>query len=770
MTNNSQKSIFSELWERRVPQFAATYIGVSWGILQFLIFANNRYGLPESFIDKFLLFIVIMLPGVVMFIYNHGRKGPDAWQPLEKVFIPINFVLALGIAGFFGGVNKAQAAPTEVQIETMEGDTVMRMVPAMSETRSFALFPFKNNTSSEESDWLRLGITELIGKDIEQDIRIYTMDPWNFEYAYSEQGYELKDDIPFSAKLKIAKNKIAEFFVFGDYTQTDEGFELNVKVHETNNGELFIEKTYSGDTPFNAIDQFTKELSTSMFSKELTGEFIEVIDLPAEDLISPNLEAIKYYTNARFTAAIENNIEEGLSLIRRAAELDENSAEIKNYLARCMYGTGDLQGAQQVVSQAIALSDGLPERQMLNLKAYYYIVSQDVGKALRLWETWRTLYPKDYYPYTQLMQFYSMTQNFAKAKQTGLDAIEYGHKRRVLKRMADVCLRRDEVDEAEAYLLEYLDLFPEKAKDDTKLGDIYLTKGELNKAQNYFEKIELLNPEDYNINIKLSDVYRRQGDYYKAEQYLSKALAKTNLATDSTNIFLQQMIFYAKTGESDKFLDAGKQRIQTAYNYTNSLGVATQNMQFIGLYAQCGVEDYIVNFLDETGAETPQFKPTLDCVTNFILAIIKEDIQKFDESYQGFCKSMLLNSTPTLDYLVQGLKAKIQGEYEDAVRFIELYIDSTGTGGKEYGSMLAEVYRMNDNPGEAIKSCEEYLSIDPHDPNFLFELAQAQWNNGQQKEAIATYKKLKPIWAKMDPRYIYHDRYKAFETAINLAI
>ncbi|NNE26044.1 MAG: tetratricopeptide repeat protein [Saprospiraceae bacterium] len=768
MTNNSQKSIFSELWERRVPQFVATYIGVSWGVLQFLIFANNRYGLPESFIDKFLLFVLIMLPGVVIFIYNHGRPGHDAWQPFEKIFLPINFLLALGIAGFVDGSNSVQAAATEVQIETMEGDTVTRMVPAMSETRSFALFPFKNNSASEDTDWLRLGLTELIAKDIEQDIRIYTMDPWNFEYAYSEQGFDLTEDIPFSAKLKIAKNKIAEFFVFGDYNLTDAGFELNIKVHESNKGEAYIEKTYSTNTPFEAIDQFTKDLSDNMFSKELAVDFIEVIDLPVQDLISPNLEAVKNYTKARYTASIENDPTKALELASKASELDETSAEFKNLEANCLYSIGNLKEAQGVISKAITLSEGLPERQMLNLKAYYYILNQDVGKALKLWETWRILYPKDYYPYTQLMQFYSMTQNFAKAKETGLDAVKYGHKRRVLKRMADVCLRRDEVDEAEQYLLEYLELYPDKAKDDTKLGDIYLTKGALDKAQNYFEKIELLNPEDHNINLKLSDVYRRQGDYFKAEQYLEKALTKTNLAQDSTSIFLQQMIYYAKTGESEKFLEAGKNRIQSAYSYTSRLGAATQNLQFIGLYAQCGVEDYIVNFLNETSAEAPQFKTTFDCVTNFLLAIMQEDLEKFEASYQGFCKSMLLNSTPTMDYLAQGLKAKIQGEYEDAVRFIELYIDSTGVGGKEYGSMLAEVHRLNGDPESAIKACEEYLEIDPHDPNFLFELSQAQFANNQQKEAVITYKKLKPIWSKMDPRYLSYDKYKAFEKAVLL--
>ena len=70
MSQEQQKSIFTNLWERRVPQFFASYLGICWAILQFLNFITNRYNIDNGIVDKFLLFCAILIPGVLIFIYN----------------------------------------------------------------------------------------------------------------------------------------------------------------------------------------------------------------------------------------------------------------------------------------------------------------------------------------------------------------------------------------------------------------------------------------------------------------------------------------------------------------------------------------------------------------------------------------------------------------------------------------------------------------------------------------------------------------------------
>lgn len=763
MSDNSGKSLFNDLWERRVPQFLATYVGVSWGIIQFMIFASNRYGLDSSYIDKFLLFVLILIPSVVVFTYNHGRPGHDNWKGYEKIMIPFNFLLAVGIASFAGNGNTVNAAPNEVQITTIEGDTITRMVPAISQTKTFALFPFENKTNNQDQDWMRLGIARLINTDLEQDIRLYCLSPYGFEYEYESRNYTLQDDIPFSAKLKMAKNKLAQYFITGDYIFDGDKVVSNIKVYEAKTGEEFFTKEYESDDIFQLADSFTKDLSDNLFLENSRADQLEVTDLPALDLITGNIDAFRKLINSEIESKIKNNQELALSYAQEAAELDPNSAEIKKLLAGNIYLTGDMRGAQKAMTEAVELSDNLSERQRLNLRAIYYIYHQETDKAIQLWEMWRTLYPKDYYPYTQLMEFYSLTRNFGKAKVVGLEAIESGHKDRVLKRMANVCMQRDELKEAEKYLLEYLDRFPDKAKNDTQLAELYQSQGELEKAQKYLEKIELLNPEDHSILNKLAEVFRKQGQYDKAERYYQKALTKADLPQDSISVLLQQMLFYVNSADRENFRKSAALRLELMRKSMPDIAVASQMLQYTGLYSQLGLLDEFTDFLDEVTAQAPQVKPTFDCVIDFIASLTKEDLDKFKDTYTAQCKNILLSGSPELDYLAQGLIAKMEGNYQDAIRFIEIYIDSTGGSGKEYGFMLAEAYRKAGNYDAAIQACADYLEMDLANPYFLINLAHAYLDKGEMQKAKESFEKLSSIWKNIDENSVFYNQYKELE-------
>src|SRR5688572_29221919 len=104
------KSIRDQLVERRVPQFLVAYVGISWGIVQFVDFME-RYGISPHWTDFTLLGLGLLLPSVVLFTYNHGKPGKDDWTRTEKVAIPLNVVLAISIL-FLAFQNKELGATT----------------------------------------------------------------------------------------------------------------------------------------------------------------------------------------------------------------------------------------------------------------------------------------------------------------------------------------------------------------------------------------------------------------------------------------------------------------------------------------------------------------------------------------------------------------------------------------------------------------------------------------------------------------------------------
>lgn len=86
MSQSDGKSFFTNIWERRVLQFFATYAGVCWGILQFLTFACNRYDLSDSLIDKFLLFAALIVPGVLILFTIMESKEQINGPSLKNYF------------------------------------------------------------------------------------------------------------------------------------------------------------------------------------------------------------------------------------------------------------------------------------------------------------------------------------------------------------------------------------------------------------------------------------------------------------------------------------------------------------------------------------------------------------------------------------------------------------------------------------------------------------------------------------------------------------
>jgi len=300
MSNTEKKSFFNNLWERRVPQFFATYAGVCFGIIQFLMFVCPRYNLSDSLIDKFFAFAVLLSPAVLLYIYNHGKPGDDPLTKSEKIIIPSNLALAGLVAFFVTGSSGASAAPTAVEITNEEGEQVTRYIPAESETRHIAIFPFE---MEEESKWEKFGVPYLICKDLEQDMRFYTRTPGSLDYHIKSFGYDIKNEIPFSSKLKIANKTKVDYFMTGENLKHEgENWSVDIKIFETGSGQLFQEMSFSNSDFFALIDEATIGVSESMFLKENVIDGEKIVDLPASDLISPNIEALALYFEGRKAA------------------------------------------------------------------------------------------------------------------------------------------------------------------------------------------------------------------------------------------------------------------------------------------------------------------------------------------------------------------------------------------------------------------------------------------------------------------------------------
>ena len=757
MSNSDSKSLFTNLWERRVPQFFATYIGICWGILQFLNFACSRYNFADSLIDKFLLFAAVLIPGVLLFIYNHGRPGSDHWTKLEKFFIPSNFIIAALLAFLVGGGSKASAAPTAVEITTEEGEQITRYVPSSSETRSLAIFPM--DMTSESDSWVKIGLPYLLSKDLNQDMRVATWNPSSLEYYMKSYEYGARDKIPFSTKLKIANKTKADYFVIGQMNKEADNWILELKLHETGSGELFQEFSFTDTDFYNLVDDCTKSISSSLFLKENQAQLTAMADLPASDLISTNLEAYSTFIKARETNFFDNDYEKALGLYKEAEALDNKSAEIKKFLSYAVATLGDKAGSQKLIGEALQLSKQLPERQQMAIKESYWSMNDHMDNTLVLRNNWIKLYPQDYEPHKNLLNFYRMTFQLNKAKDIALLAIENGHKERVLPELVDLNILLEEFDEAEKYIKEYHEVYPEIAKEDMRMADIFTKQGKFEQAIEFYQARLLEDPQNGSIYGNLADTYFQHGAFDKAEANYANALKNSSQGPDSALVYIKTINYFVAQGQTSKVEEYLEKWMNCMRSYMPEIGVAQSTMQMAGQASIAGADDFLRSYFDEFTTAMPQMKPAFDCVTNFLYSLFKNDPEELKKYNQGQCKSIVYQSSPDLEYFVNGLLASMEKKHTVALENYNTFIEKSGAGGKEFGYMLAKEYRLMGKGEKAEQECLTALKTAPNNPLFVYELAEAQLAQGNKSKATETYNKLEKLWSKAEPGFTYYDDY-----------
>jgi len=724
-----------------------------------LIFACDRYNLSDSLIDRFLLFAILIIPSVFLFIYNHGKPGKDSWTKIEKTVLPSNFLIALLAAAFIGGSSgETKAVPTAVEITNEEGEQFTRMIPSASQTRQIAIFPLEMDEG--ENTWARFAFPILLSKDLEQDMRIFTRLPRSMQYYYNSFDYKIGDKIPFSTKLQIANKTKVDYFIEGTLKKNTDEWVAKLKIFETGSGELFQENSYNNVNLFELVDQYTKELSTGLFLKENESEFNKFVDLPASDLITSNEEALSTYIAGIRAYHHNDAFEEALPTFIKATQLDEKSAELKLAASNAYTAAGDQQNGIKMISAALGLCKQLPERQQLGIKQTYYAVNQQVDKMFLLMENWIKLYPQDYEPHKDIITFYKMTYQLSKAKEMGLLAIANGHRNRVLGEMADLSIQLEDLDEAEKYITEYHEVYPELAKDDTRLADVYNKRGEFDKAKTFLEKRLIEDPQKSSLYREIAQVETASGDLDLAETNYMKAIKFANQSPDSANLYRHLLHFYSSYGEREKFVAVSEKWQACMRTHMPEIGVAYNLLQTAELFQKIGKADIYKTYFENFGTTQPQMKSTFDCYHKFLLSLHGDDPLELQKYNQGECKKMVMQGTPNLENMVNGYLASMEGKHQEAIDNINIFIENSGSGGKEFGYLLAKEYRLLGKPDKAIEACRDFLKTSPNHPDFLFQLAMAQKAKMDIKGGQKTYNNLKKLWKNIDSQFRYYSEFQ----------
>ncbi|MCG8603583.1 hypothetical protein MJD09_01100, partial [bacterium] len=285
--------LIKELLSRRVPQVFGIYLGISWGVVQFLDWAVNRYALSPHLTEFGLVTLACMIPTVLLLAFFHGRPGHDQWAKAEKIGIPLNILVAAVILFVTFSGKDLGTTTTRVTVETEDGETVEREIIKSAFRKRVVSFFFDNNTNDANLDWMQFAIPMLVHIDLSQDHFLSFKSGYDCYGKIKEAGYVDGVKIPLTLKTRIANDMHMKYFVSGSIKTEQDQLLADVLMYEAKRGKLLKRNSYVAADVFQLADKISLQLKHDL---QLPKTHIEATeDLPIMDRVTTSLPALQEY-------------------------------------------------------------------------------------------------------------------------------------------------------------------------------------------------------------------------------------------------------------------------------------------------------------------------------------------------------------------------------------------------------------------------------------------------------------------------------------------
>jgi len=641
--------------------------------------------------------------------------------------------------------NEGQAMTTkEVSIVNEAGNAETRMVPTSEFTRKFVSFPFEVDLDNEEADWLSIALPTLLNNDLEQDMRLSSISPTELKREYDIYNQTFPKPVSFATQVKVAQDFFTDYFVSGKISKGESGtYKVTIKVNETENGKVFMESELEGNDLFSLIDQLTVQLNEQLYLPDAQSNKIQVVDLPVKELITSNNDALKNFIEAKILFSQNPQIgQPAIQLLEKSIEQDPNCTDCHFALSRLQFLSNNQEAAIQAIEKARLLAESQPERKKMAIRALQLNLNQEIPKMVQLFENWRKLYPNDLNPYTSLMQFYRMLQQYDKAKVVGLAAIENGHRGRFMTQLANVYTHTEEYDKAEKLLNEFAQLYPHKANKTYELAAIYTAQGKLQKAVEYY-----------------------LGQFEQAEKTLTDFLANARLPQDSIRIYHQLENHFIRLGKYQPFANSFNSRIAINSRIAppiTKLNIILPSLTHFVSFQKTAIAKQHITELEN---QMPTFKELIHCLSSFFIAYQTRDLPAFNQIVNdGICKPTMIDNFGTdhgADFF-EGYVANANKDYEKAAKKFESYFEKQGVSLEDFEEEIAEIYRKNKDFDKAAALLEKTLLSDPNTPSLLFVHAKLKLDQGDKEGATELLNKALGIWSEADNFYSTYQQAKQF--------
>ena len=498
-SNTNNRSIFTQLFRRRVLQILAIYGAGCWTVVQIVEWIIGRYLISPHLTDLCLIGMLSFIPSIALIAYFHGTPGRDKWHPIEKIGIPINVT-------------------ETVSCEDELGNRIDKVVPKNVFRKKIAIFYFENETGDSTLDWLRYGLPWLCNSDLEQDFYISHITQDYFDYKIENAGYTRDDNLPLSLKKKIAKTLNKNYFFEGSFNAIDDTYIIKTKLYETKNGNIITENRLLDANIFSLIDKLTRQLKIDL---EIPLQYLNTTtDLPVQSITTDNVQAFKSYIEGGGKWADDKE--------DAAFEYYNNSITYDKYFLQAQVDLSWLK---------------MNHFQDASWKEHWDIILKSIDKLT------------DRAKFDYKMTYYGITGDEVLYKKLALRQIKlYPHDIEAHNNLAGVYYSENNPKRFENSMREYkiiLQLDPERYEYYQKIGNLYKKMAQYDSSIYYYTKYTKAVPDDIYSYYQLAVNYANKGKFLDAINAM-----QTAMMLGYEEIWMKsQMLWYKKSLNMDTSID-----------------------------------------------------------------------------------------------------------------------------------------------------------------------------------------------------------------------
>ena len=737
------------LKERRVIQLVGVYIAASWLAIEFLDFLTDRYALSPYLIDLVFLAMGAMVPSVLVLVYTHGKPGRDQWTTTEKVVVPVNVLLAIGLILVFFSGKDLGATTLVVTAEDETGARIERVVPKADFRRQVALFFFANETGDPDAVWVGRWLPHGIYLDLIQDLFFDNRNPYQMSRVMIEAGAE-RGEAPLALMREVARNLHLRHFLEGS-VHAAQPYDVETRLYLTKGGRLLASHRYEGEDLGNIIDRISIDIKGDL---ELSRTHIdEVEDLPVAALSSENPRALAYYIDGLDQYYFHSNLAGAGMSLAAATAMDSTFVHAQFHLYQVSLYLG--RESEEAINAAMRYIYKVPERLQGSIKEVYYLYQGEQEKALSALSLDVTLFPEDVIAHRRLAIFYSRTGFYVNALE------EYRIIRDlnpdndlVLRDIAEVHAALGKFEQALESLHDYAKNNPRDTEVLVEMGGVYQLLGQMDKAERVYERALLLGHNRARVMVHQSDLLFQRGLY-------REALDKAREAADAAQTAEVQLLAlrplektYESLGRIKEAMAVARVAMPLERKVHGPVLSMLLRLSHFDKYARTTLADSAEVLLAKADEQLPDplgsALPVLWVgfkIEQEDRPISAEEVARVEAFYQEY--KFLVDIPYDL------IMAHIHENNRDYRRALQGYITTLSLypGRLMLQKYMARCYRKMGDAEAALATIEELLAVYPNDPGVLFELYRIQ-RLTDASAAREILNRLADIWQNADDVYL----------------